>query len=106
MITPAPVAVVLLWPALLPWLSAAGLPLLLAWWAIRHAKPVGWGAIELVERAARSARITRSGLPMPLTLVRMLLIIVVALAATRPFWGSGPPGSGSLPAIPRGASNW
>jgi len=92
MITPAPVAVVLLWPALLPWLSAAGLPLLLAWWAIRHAKPVGWGAIELVERAARSARITRSGLPMPLTLVRMLLIIVVALAATRPFWGSGPPG--------------
>ncbi len=92
MITPALVAIVLLWPALLPWLVAAGLPFVLAWWAIRHAKPVGWGAIELVERAARSARITRSGLPMPLTLVRMLLIIVVALAATRPFWGSDPLG--------------
>lgn len=92
MATPPLVAVVLLWPALLPWLAAAGLPLVLAWWAFRHAKPVGWGAIDLVKRAARAARITRSGLPMPLTLVRMLLIAAVALAATRPFWGSGPPG--------------
>lgn len=87
-------AVALLWPALLPWLVATALPLVLAWWAVRHAKRVGWAAIDLIERAARAARITRSGLPLPLTLVRMLLIAMAALAATRPFLGDGAPPRG------------
>ncbi len=82
-------AVALLWPALLPWLVATALPLVLAWWAVRHARRVGWAAIDLVERAARSARITRSGLPLPLTVVRVLLIAAAALAATRPFLEDG-----------------
>ncbi len=82
-------AVALLWPALLPWLVATALPLVLAWWAVRHAKRVGWAAIDLVERAARSARITRSGLPLPLTVVRVLLIAAAVLAATRPFLEDG-----------------
>ena len=87
-------AVALLWPALLPWLVATALPLVLAWWAVRHAKRVGWAAIDLVERAARAARITRSGLPLPLTLVRMLLVTAATLAATRPFLGDGSPPRG------------
>jgi len=82
-------AVALLWPALLPWLVATALPLVLAWWAVRHAKRVGWAAIDLVERAARSARITRSGLPLPLTVVRVLLIAAAVLAAPRPFLEDG-----------------
>ena len=41
-------AVALLWPALLPWLVATALPLVLAWWAVCHAKRVGWAAIDLV----------------------------------------------------------
>lgn len=87
-------AVALLWPALLPWLVATALPLVLAWWAVCHAKRVGWAAIDLVERAARAARITRSGLPLPLTLVRMLLVTAATLAATRPFLGDGSPPRG------------
>lgn len=82
-----PLAVALLWPAMLPWLVATALPLVLAWWAVRDARRIRWAAIELVEQAARAARITRSGLPWPLTLVRMLVIACIALAATRPFLG-------------------
>lgn len=78
-------AVALLWPAMLSWLVAALVPIVLAWWAVRHARRVGWGAIDLIMRAARAARITRSGLPLPLTLVRVLLIATTVLAATRPF---------------------
>lgn len=84
-----PLAVALLWPAMLPWLVAAVLPLMLAWWAVWGARRIRWAAIDLVEQAARAARITRSGLPWPLTLVRMLMIVCVALAATRPFFGNG-----------------
>ncbi len=89
MAAPLLVAVVLLWPALLPWLVAAVLPLVLAWWAMRHTRRVAWGATDLVEQAARAARITRSGLPLPLTVIRMLLLATTAVAATRPFLGDG-----------------
>ena len=84
----APSAIVLLWPTMLPWLAAVALPVLLAWWAMRRARLVRWGAIDLVERAARAARITRSGVPTWLTLVRMLMLGCAAAAATRPFLGS------------------
>ena len=89
MAAPLLVAVALLWPALLPWLVAMVLPVVLAWWAVRHARRVAWGAIDLVERAARAARITRSGLPLLLTVVRTLLVATTAVAATRPFLGDG-----------------
>jgi hypothetical protein len=82
-----PLAVALLWPTMLPWLLAAAVPFILAWWAVRDARRVRWGAIDLVIRAARAARITRSGLPWPLAVVRMLVIVCAALAATRPFLG-------------------
>jgi hypothetical protein len=89
MAAPLLVAVALLWPALLPWLVATVLPVVLAWWTVRHARRVAWGAIDLVERAARAARITRTGLPLLLTVVRTLLVATTAVAATRPFLGDG-----------------
>ena len=87
MTAPSLVAVAFLWPAMLPWLVVAGLPLVLGWWAVRHARRVAWGPIDLVERAARAARMTRSGLPWLLTVARMLLMATVAVAAARPFLG-------------------
>ncbi|MFM7035492.1 MAG: hypothetical protein ACKOYJ_10005 [Planctomycetia bacterium] len=90
LVVAAPCASMLLWPWMLPWLFAVAVPVVLAWWALRHARLVRWGAIDLVARAARAAGIGRGGLPWLLTAVRMLLVASVVIAATRPFVGRPP----------------
>jgi len=82
---PAMVAFTVLWPAMLPWLAAAIVPLLIAVWPLRHPDRIRWGATELIATAARRAGVNRSGVPVVLVALRSLLLVAAALAAARPF---------------------
>ena len=72
-------------PWLLPWLAAVVVPVILAWLAMRRPRPVRFGATEFVARAARRQHVTRGGVSVPITAVRMAAVAVAALAAARPF---------------------
>lgn len=79
-------AVSLFWPALLPWLLAVAIPVVLFWSIVSRAVPIGWGAIDLVRRAARTSWASQKSASLMLTLVRVLLVMSVVLAATRPYF--------------------
>ena len=72
-------------PWMLCWLAATVIPLLLALLAMRHPRVVRFGPTAMVARAARRSRLTRSGVPLPLTIVRSLLLACATVAAARPF---------------------
>ncbi|MEO1993052.1 MAG: hypothetical protein ABGW78_14025, partial [Pirellulales bacterium] len=76
---------------MLLWLFAAFIPVILSWLFTRRTRPVGWGAINLVQRAARAAWMSHKGVPILLTLLRVLLVVSIVLAATRPYATSDVP---------------
>jgi len=71
-------------PAQLVWLGSAAVPLVLAWLALRDPRRLRWAATEFLARAARRQHLSRGGLPLPLTLLRMLMLAMAAVAAARP----------------------
>lgn len=72
-------------PVMLVWLAAAVLPPLLAWRSPRDPRAVRWAAMEFLVRAVRRGPTHVGGLPIVPILLRMLLLVVAAVAAARPF---------------------
>jgi hypothetical protein len=91
-------------PWMLPWLAAVVVPIVLAWLAMRRPRPVRFGPTEFVARAARRQLVTRGGVSLPLTAVRVAAVAVAALAAARPFTtalGRPAGAAGTARAVPR-----
>jgi hypothetical protein len=85
-------------PWMLLWLPVVALPLIIARLAVRHARSVRWGAVDLVAAAARRMGLS-GGVPWPLVVIRSAMLLLAVLAATRPFL-SGSPTPAGPPAVP------
>lgn len=72
--------------ALLGWLAAAGVPLLIHLWQRRQRREIPWGAMQFLQLAWRK-QARRLHLEQWLLLVlRMLILAGIVLAAAGPFW--------------------
>jgi hypothetical protein len=69
---------------LLPWLAAAVMPLLLAWWARRRLPRIPFGGFPLLEEAARATAGRAANAGWLLLVLRMVLLATAALAAAGP----------------------
>ena len=81
---------------MLLWLPAAILPFVIARWALPPVHRVPWGAIDLVSRAARQSGLLSSNALLVL-LLRASMLVLVALAAARPFLPAFMPASTATP---------
>lgn len=71
-------------PWMLLWLPAVILPFIIARMLVAKPRTVRWAAIDIVARAARRAGLSKSGVSLPLVLLRALVLLLAIVGAARP----------------------
>lgn len=88
-----PLAFGFLQPALLGWMAAAAIPVLIHLWSRRRHRETDWAAMEFLLAAYRPRRWRLFLQEMLLLLARVALIVLLVSAAAEPFWRGLPAGT-------------
>ncbi len=88
-----PLAFGFLQPALLGWMAAAAIPVLIHLWSRRRHRETEWAAMEFLLAAYRPRRLRLFLQELLLLLARVALIVLLVLAAAEPVWRGLPAGS-------------
>ncbi len=88
-----PLAIGFLQPALLGWLAAAVVPVLIHLWSRRRHRETDWAAMEFLLAAYRPRRVRLFLQELLLLLARVALLVFLVLAAAEPVWEGLPAGA-------------
>lgn len=90
---PWPIAIGFLQPALLGWMAAAAIPVLIHLWSRRRHRETDWAAMEFLLAAYRPMRLRLFLQELLLLVSRVAAIALLVLAAAEPVWRGLPTGA-------------